>query len=116
MVSREVESDWTVRWVPSSPDGDEYLDYLVLNREQAIEYGDPLIQSLRVDETALRKWGLDPDEPFAWKIEDETILTKHISEEAFRKVAKSDRNDSDYAIGVLEFRLKRELQKLKENY
>ena len=48
---------WTVEWATSTPNGDGYLDNLVLNRDQACEYGDELVMSLRVDGEMLQERG-----------------------------------------------------------
>lgn len=110
MSSSQIESEWTVEWATPTPNGDGYLDNLVLSREQAAAYGDRLVQSLRVDGELLRDRGLDPEEPFAWKVEDGELLIKQISRQSFENVAASDRDDSEYARQVLESRAKRRLR------
>ncbi|MFB6187604.1 MAG: hypothetical protein ABEI86_12160, partial [Halobacteriaceae archaeon] len=86
------------------------LDTLTLTREQAREYGDELVMSLRVDEELLRDQGLDPDEPFAWKIDSGDVVTKQISRQSFEVVAESDRDDASYARHVLEHHARRRLR------
>ena len=104
-------SDWTVEWATPTPTDDGCYDNLVLSREQAREYGDELVLSLRVDDEILRERGLDPEEPFAWKIDDEELVTEQISRRAFEQVAEGDRHDSQYASQVLEYRAKRRLSR-----
>jgi hypothetical protein len=111
MSSHDIEPEWTVEWATPSPNGDEYLDNLVLSRDQAIEYGDELVMSLRVDGRMLRERELDPREPFIWKIEDGELLTEQISRRAFEEVAKSDRDDAHYAQQVLRSRAERRLNR-----
>jgi hypothetical protein len=100
---------WTVEWATPTPDGDGYLDNLVLNRDQARDYGDELVMSLRVDGEMLQERGIDPAEPFVWRIEDEELLTEQISRKSFEAVAESDRDDSGYASEVLEYRARRRI-------
>ncbi|MFC7058941.1 MULTISPECIES: hypothetical protein [Haloarculaceae] len=109
MHSDHVGSDWTVEWATPTPGGDGYLDNLVLSRNQARAYGDELVMSLRVDEEMLQERGIDPTEPFAWKIEDSELLTKQISRQAFETVAESDRDDAGYASEVLDYRARRRI-------
>jgi len=71
MSPHDIESEWTAEWATPLPNGNGYLDNLVLSRDQAIAYGDELVMSLRVDEGMLRDQELDPKEPFIWKIEDD---------------------------------------------
>jgi hypothetical protein len=111
MPSHDIEPEWTVEWATPSPNGDEYLDNLVLSRDQAIKYGDELVMSLRVDGRMLRERELDPREPFIWKIEDDELLTEQISRRAFEEVAKSDRDDALYAQQVLRSRAERRLNR-----
>jgi len=111
MSSHDIESGWTVEWATASPNGDEYLDNLVLSRDQAIEYGDELVMSLRVDGRMLREHELDPREPFIWKIEDGELLTEQISRRTFEEVANSDRDDALYAQQVLRSRAERRLNR-----
>jgi len=103
------DSNWTVEWAAPTPTDDGCFDNLVLSREQAREYGDELVMSLRVDDEILRARGLDPREPFAWRIDDGELVTKQISRRAFEQVAEGDRHDSLYAGQVLEYRAKRRL-------
>lgn len=110
MSATHVGSDWTVEWATPTPDGDGYLDNLVLSRDQAREYGDELVMSLRVDEVMLQERGIDPAEPFAWKIEDGELLTKQISRQALESVAESDRDDAAYANQVLDYRARRRIR------
>ncbi len=110
MSSTYVGSDWTVEWATPTPDGDGYLDNLVLSRDQARAYGDELVMSLRVDGEMLQQRGIDPAEPFAWKIEDSELLTKQISRQAFESVAESDRDDAVYANQVLDYRARRRMR------
>jgi hypothetical protein len=49
MAANELGSEWQVAWATPRPHEGGYLDNLVLNREQAIEYGDELVQSIRID-------------------------------------------------------------------
>jgi hypothetical protein len=111
MSSQGIESGWTVEWATASPNGDEYLDNLVLSRDQVIAYGDELVMSLRVDESMLRERELDPREPFIWKVEDGELLTEQISRRTFEEVANSDRDDACYAQQVLRFRAERRLNR-----
>jgi len=111
MSSHDIESGWTVEWATASPTGDEYLDNLVLSRDQAIEYGDKLVMSLRVDGRMLRERELDPREPFIWKIEDGELLTEQISRRTFEEVANSERDDACYAQQVLRSRAERRLNR-----
>ena len=110
-MSSDIESRWTVGWATALPNGDEYLDNLVLSRDQAIEYGDELVMSLRVDGSMLRERELDPGEPFIWKIKDEDLLTQQISRRTFEKIANSDRDDALYAQQVLRSQAKRRLNR-----
>jgi hypothetical protein len=114
MPSTDLNPDWSVEWATPKPSGNGYFDNIVLNREQAVEYGDELVMSLRVDGPMLRERGLDPEEPFAWKIEDGELLTKQIPRQTFEEVAEGDRDDSSYAQRVLEYRAKRRLQSTRE--
>ncbi|WP_178915426.1 hypothetical protein [Natronomonas gomsonensis] len=111
MFSHDIEPGWTVEWATPSPNGDEYLDNLVLSRDQAIEYGDELVMSLRVDGRMLRERELDPREPFIWKIEDGKLLTEQISRRIFEEVANSDRDDALYAQHVLVSRAEKRLNR-----
>ena len=111
MSSHNIEPEWTVEWATPSPNGDEYLDNLVLSRELAIAYGDELVSSLRVDGKMLRERGLDPREPFAWRINDGDLLMEQISRRAFEEVAESDRDDALYARQVLRSRAERRLNR-----
>ena len=105
----DIGMEWTVEWATPSVTGDEYFENLVLSREQASEYGDELVMTLRVDEQVLEERELDPREPFVWKIEDEALVTKAIPRRTFEAVADGDRHDSQYARQVLENRAKRRL-------
>jgi len=100
---------WTVEWATPIPSSDGHLNNLVLSRDQACEYGDELVMSLRVDGEMLQERGIDPDEPFAWKIEDEKLLTKQISRQTFEAVAESERDDAGYASQVLDYRARRRI-------
>ncbi len=100
---------WTVEWATPTPGGDGYLDNLVLNRDQASDYGDELVMSLRVDGEILQERGVDPAEPFAWRIEDGELLTEQISRQSFEAVAESDRDDTRYASEVLDYRARRRI-------
>lgn len=111
MSSHEIESGWTVEWATASPNGGEYLDNLVLSRDQAIEYGDELVMSLRVDGRMLREQELDPSEPFIWTVEEGELLTEQISRRTFEEVANSDRDDAFYAQQVLRSRAERRLNR-----
>ncbi len=108
LVTSETES-WTVEWATPTPGGDGYLDNLVLSRDQAREYGDELVMSLRVDGSLLQERGIDPAEPFAWKVEDGELLTEQISRQSFEAVAESNRDDAEYASQVLDYRARRRL-------
>jgi len=110
MSSTHVGSDWLVEWATPTPDGYGYLDNLVLSRDQAREYGDELVMSLRVDEEMLQEREIDPAEPFAWKIEDGELLTKQTSRQALESVAESDRDDATYANQVLDYRARRRMR------
>jgi len=66
--------------------------------------------ALRVDGEILRERGLDPKEPFGWKIENGEILMKQITRQAFEWVAESDREDSLYAQEVLDSRAQRRIR------
>ncbi len=110
MAVTELESEWRVEWATPKPHSDGYLDNLVLDQEKAVEYGDELVQSLRINGEILREWGLDPREPFVWKVVDGEIVTKQISRQLFERVAESDRDDSFYARQVLEYRAERQLR------
>lgn len=109
MSSHELSPEWTVEWATPSPTSDEYVETLVLSREQAATYGDDLVMSLRVDGGMLREHELDPAEPFMWKIEAEALVTKQISRQTFEAVADSDRDDALYAQHVLRSRAERRL-------
>ena len=110
MASNQVEDGWTVEWMTPKPNSDEFLDNLVLSPEQAAEYGDDLVMALRVDGEILRERGLDPKEPFGWKIENGEILMKQITRQAFEWVAESDREDSPYAQEILNSRAQRRIR------
>ena len=110
MPSNQVDDEWTVEWMAPKPNSDEFLDNLVLSPEQATEYGDDLVMALRVDGEILRERGLDPKEPFGWKIENGEILMKQITRQAFEWVAESDREDSLYAQQVLDSRARRRIR------
>ncbi len=110
MSASDVGSEWTVEWATPTPSGDGYLDNLVLSRDQACEYGDELVMSLRVDERILQERGIDPAEPFAWRIEDGELLTEQISRQSFEAVAESDRDDATYASQVLDERARRRIR------
>lgn len=58
----------------------------------------------------LRERGIDPQEPFAWKIKDGELSTKQISRKTFEEVAEADRDDAFYAQRVLEHRAERRLR------
>jgi len=111
MSSHDIESGWTVEWATASPTGDEYLDNLVLSRGQAVEYGDELVMSLRVDDRMLRDQELNPREPFIWKVEEGELLTEQISRRTFEEVANSNRDDAFYAQQVLRSRAERRLNR-----
>ena len=87
------------------------LDNLVLSRVHAIEYGDELVMSLRVDGSMLRERELDPGEPFIWKKEGGELLTEKIPRRTFEEVANSDRDDALYAQQVLRSQAKRRLNR-----
>lgn len=114
MEPTKLGSEWHVEWATPTPSGDSYFDNIVLSREQAVEYGDELVMSLRVDGPMLRARELDPEEPFAWKIEDGELLTKQISRQTFEKVAEGARDDSFYARRLLEHRAKRRIRSSKQ--
>jgi hypothetical protein len=104
-----IGAEWTVEWAAPLPNDDGCYDNLVLSKDQAQEYGDELVLSLRVDEEILQAKGLNPREPFAWKIEDGELVTKQISRQMFESVAEDDRHDSEYARQVLQNRARRRL-------
>jgi hypothetical protein len=110
MSGDDVGPDWKVEWATRTLDDSGYSENLVLTREEALEYGDELVMTLRVDGNILQQRGIDPEEPFAWKIENGELLTKQISRRSFERVAEDDRSDSDYARHVLKHRAKRRLQ------
>ena len=110
MPSNQVGDEWTVEWMTPKPNSDEYLNNLVLSPEQAAEYGDDLVMALRVDDEILRERGLDPKEPFGWKIENGELLMKQISRQAFEWVAENDREDSLYAQQVLDSRARQRIR------
>jgi hypothetical protein len=101
---------WTVEWATPTPGGNEYLDNLMLSREKASEYGDELVLSLRVNGEMLQERRINPDEPFAWKIEDGELLAEQISRQSFEVVAESDRDDAGYAGQVLDYRARRRIR------
>jgi hypothetical protein len=109
MFAHDIESGWTVEWATPTPGGGGYRDNLVLSRDQACEYGDELVMSLRVDGGMLQERDIDPDEPFAWKVEGGELLTKQISRQSFEAVAESDRHDSGSASQVLDYRARRQI-------
>lgn len=109
MSSNQVGDEWTVEWLTPKPNNEGFLDNLILSPEQATEYGDDLVMTLRVDGEILRERGLDPKEPFAWKIENGGLLMKQISRQAFEWIAESDREDSLYAQQVLDSRARRRI-------
>jgi hypothetical protein len=115
MAANELGSEWQVAWATPRPHEEGYLDNLVLNREQAIEYGDELVQSLRIDGGILQEWGLDPEEPFAWTVKDGRIDTKQIQRRTLEVVAESDRDDSFHAQKILEYRAERRLRRLRSS-
>lgn len=115
MATNELGPEWRVAWATPRPHEDGYLDNLVLNHEQAIEYGDELVQSLRIDGEVLREWGIDPEEPFAWTVKTGQIETKQISRRTFEAVAESDRDDAYHAQKILEYRAERRLRGLRSN-
>jgi hypothetical protein len=104
MPAAHVGSEWTVEWATPTPGNGGYLENLVLSRDQAHEYGDELVMSLRVDEEVLQERGIEPAEPFAWQIETGELLTKQISRQSFEAVAESNRDDALYANQVLDRR------------
>lgn len=105
----EIGPEWTVEWAAPTPSGDGHLDNLVLTREQAVAYGDELVQSLRIDDAVLREQDIDPEEPFVWRVEAGELLTKQISRKSFEKVAESDRHDALAASQTLEHRARTRL-------
>jgi hypothetical protein len=109
-MDSSIEIEWTVEWATPLPNGDGCYDNLVLSQEQAYEYGDELVMSLRVDDEVLRGEGLDPEEPFVWKIEGGELVMKQISRQVFELIAEDDRHDSHYARQVLENRARRRLR------
>ena len=107
----ELNSEWKVEWATPKARDDGVLDTLVLSREKASEYGDELVQSLRVNEQILRRWWLDPTEPFAWTVQDGKIVTNQISRQLFERVAESERDDAHYARRILRYRAERCLRR-----
>lgn len=114
MASTDLEPEWCVEWATPTINDDRYFDNIILSREQAIKYGDELVMALRVDGPMLRERGLDPAEPFAWRIKDGELQTKQISRRTFEEVAEGDQDDAFYAQRVLEYRAKRRLQSARE--
>lgn len=114
MPATSLSGGWSVEWATVKPNSEGYFDALALDREQAIEYGDEQVLSLRVTGNLLQSQGINPEEPFAWKIEDGGLVTKQISRKTFEKVAESDRDDAGYAQRVLEHRATRRLQNVRE--
>lgn len=110
MAVTDLGPEWRVAWATPRPHEEGFVDNLVLNREQAIEYGDELVQSLRIDEDILREWGIAPEEPFAWTVRDEEIITKQIPRRTIEAVAESDRDDAFHAQRTLEYRAERRLR------
>lgn len=104
--------DWRVEWA-AQPNGN-YLDNLTLTRDQANAYGDSLIWTLRIDGEILREWGLDPAEPFIWRVDDDgEIRTEQITRKEFEQVANSDRDDAFYAKQTLEYRARSRQRRLE---
>lgn len=114
MAATSLSSEYSVEWAAEKPSGKGYSDNLVLDRKQAVEYGDRLVMSLRVDGPILRERGINPEEPFAWRIEDGELVTKQISRKTFEEVAESDRDDAWYAQRVHEHRATRRLRNGRE--
>jgi len=104
-----IGAEWTVEWAAPLPNDDGCYDNLVLSKDQAQEYDDKLVLSLRVDDEILRGKELHPREPFAWRIEDGELVTKQVSRQMFESVAEDDRHDSEYARQVLQNRARRRL-------
>ena len=52
----DLDPEWKVELAASKPHGDGILDTLVLGREKVSEYGDELVQSLRINGQVLRRW------------------------------------------------------------
>jgi hypothetical protein len=102
-------AEWTVEWAATLPNDDGCYDNLMLSKDQAQEYGDELVLSLRVDDEILQGKDLNPREPFAWRIEDGELVTKQISRQMFESVAEDDRHDSEYTRQVLQNRARRRL-------
>jgi hypothetical protein len=114
MAATSLSSEWSVEWATVKSNGEGYFENLVLDREQAVEYGDEMVMSLRVDGLILREREINPEEPFAWRIEDGELITKQISRKAFEEVVESDRDDANYAQRTLEHRATQRLRNARE--
>jgi len=114
MAVTSLSSEWSVEWATVKPNGEGYFDNLMLDQEQAVEYGDEMVMSLRVNGTILREREINPEEPFAWRIEDGELITKQISRKTFEEVAESDRDDARYAQRTLERRATQRLRNARE--
>lgn len=55
MAATSPSSERSVEWATAKPNGEGFFDNLVLDREQAVEYGDEMVMSLRVDGPILRE-------------------------------------------------------------
>lgn len=98
-----VDGDgWRVEWAAEMHG--KYTDNLALTPDQAREYGDDLVWTLRINGETLQGWGLDPDEPFVWKIDNGEVLTNQITRTELIEVANSGREDAFYASHLLEHR------------
>jgi len=114
MAATSLSSEWSVEWATVKPNGEGFFENLVLDREQAVEYGDEMVMSLRVNGPILREREINPEEPFAWRVEDGELITKQISRKAFEEVAESERDDAGYAKRTLEHRATQRLRNARE--
>lgn len=114
MAATSPSSERSVEWATAKPNGEGFFDNLVLDREQAVEYGDEMVMSLRVDGPILREREINPEEPFARRVEDGELIAKQISRKPFEEVAESDRDDAGYAKRTLERRATQRLRNARK--
>lgn len=113
MTSNGLGEEWTVEWATPNPSNNGYFENLVLDSEQRREYGDELVWALCVDGEKLREWGIDPREPFAWKIGNGEVEVKQISRQMLEDIAKSNRFDAHYAKSLVRTRANRKAREFK---
>lgn len=65
MAATSLSSEWSVDWATVKSNAGGFFENLVLDREQAVEYGDEMVMSLRVDGPILREREINAEEPFA---------------------------------------------------